>query len=116
MKYRKLDNNSDMIFGGGANDYFTDLDAVKQACKTRMLLFQNEWWENIEDGLPFVQQIAGYQDKDLAASLIRKRLQGTPEVFSVTNVQISFEPSSRAFTFSADVVSTYGSFTIGMDI
>ena len=112
MRYRKLDSNGDMVFGSGSNDFHSELDAVKQACKTRLLLLQNEWFENTLDGLPLFQQIAGHRDKELASRLIRDRIQGTRDVISATNVQTSFDNKKRGFSFSADVYTTYGTFTI----
>ena len=106
MRYRKLDANGDMVFGSGKNDYITEVEAVKQAVKTRLLLLYNEWWENAEDGLPLFELIAGHRDKGTAEKEIQERIQGTQHVISVKNIQTSFE--RRGFYFSCDLQTEYG--------
>ena len=115
MKYRKLDSNGDMVFGSGKNDYFTEIEAVRQACKTRMLLLRGEWWENQADGLPFFQQIGGtFNNLDSIKKIIRERLQGTEKIISVTNLQIDLAKDSRSLSFSANVQTEYGNFVMDM--
>jgi len=59
LRYRKLDANGDMIFGGNSNDFYTDADAVGQAVYTSLKLLQGEWWEDTSQGLPLFQNILG---------------------------------------------------------
>ena len=115
MRYRKLDLNGDMIFGSGRNDYYTDIEAVQQACKTRMLLLRGEWWENQADGLPFFQQIGGtFNNLDAIKKIIRERLQGTEKVVSVTNLEVGLNKDTRVLSFSANVQTEYGNFEMSM--
>ena len=117
MRYRKLDENGDMVFGSGRNDYLTDIEAVRQACKTRMLLLQGEWFENKADGLPFFQQIGGsFNNLDAIKKIIRERLQSTAKVISVTNVEVNLDRDSRLLSFSANVQTEYGSFDMNMSV
>ena len=44
MRVRKLDENDDMTFGGGGNDYHRDTpEAVAQCIKTRLRLWRGEF-------------------------------------------------------------------------
>ena len=52
IKVRRLDEMYDPEFGGGKNSYVSDLDAVAQIIKSRLLLFKGEWWEDLNIGLP----------------------------------------------------------------
>ena len=37
MRYRRLDENGDYVFGHGISDFCLDSDAVLQAAKTKLL-------------------------------------------------------------------------------
>ena len=50
MRYRALDDNGDMTFGGNNKNFLKDIKAVIQAIKTRIKLLKGEWWENTETG------------------------------------------------------------------
>ena len=57
MIYRKLTETGDYSFGRGSQDFVEGVEAVAQACKTNMLLLLGEWWENLENGLPTLQDL-----------------------------------------------------------
>lgn len=82
MRYRALDQNGDMLMGGG-KAYITDADAVRQAIVTRLKLLIYEWWEDLDDGVPYWQQIIASRDKEAAEKIIKDRIQKTEHVVSV---------------------------------
>lgn len=110
MKYRKLDSNGDYTFGNNNADYVTDLDAVVQAIRTKILLFYGEWWEDIGIGIPMFQSLIGQVNpeglKQSATLLLTKRIQELNEVTSVNNIDLKIE--KRTISFSADVDTVYG--------
>ena len=55
MKYRKLDENGDYVFGNNSYDYIEKDEAIAQAIKTKLYLFYGEWWEDISLGLQFIE-------------------------------------------------------------
>ena len=88
MKYRAQNSSGDYVFGAGVGNFLSGIDAVAQAIKTKLLLFQNEWWENKNIGLPMLQGIVGVQgsNKNDADLLIVKRIRETPDVLDVSDV------------------------------
>lgn len=112
MKYRRLDENWDYCFGRGQQNYISDLEAVVQAVKSRLMLLKEEWWEDLEDGLPLWQDViggSGSEDHRKAVDiLIRDRISGTEGVLAVTEYESQYE--NRRYTFQATVESIYGSF------
>lgn len=112
--YLRLDNSWDLIWDPVAQ--LSDIEAVAQAIKTRILLFQQEWWENLKDGTPMFQEILGYRKtagaQQLATMALTQRILGTPYVTAVENVSVSFNPVTRSFIYSATAQTSFGQVTV----
>jgi hypothetical protein len=84
VKYRKLDLDGDYTFGR-RNEFCTDVEAVAQAVRTRLLLLKGEWWENTIDGTPFFEEVAGQffssiEDASQVDLVFSERITGTQGV------------------------------------
>jgi len=116
IQYLRLDSNLDMIWDGNAA--LLDLDAVTQAIQTRILLFQGEWWENLNEGTPMFQSILGAPGSAKSQAAINlaliQRISGTPYVSSVENVSSSFDPMTRKFSFSATAQTAFGTAVVSV--
>ncbi len=115
MSYRRLDSNGDYIFGGGRSMYLRGADAVAQAIRTRLLLLKNEWWEDQLDGLPLWQQILGQNNggkKNIVDGLIQARIMDWPPVLSISSVSSTYDPDTRAYSFSAVADTVFGQIVI----
>jgi hypothetical protein len=129
MRYRKLspratDGSSeggDYSWGHGLKDYHRDTpEAVGQAVKTRLLLFQGEWFLDIAAGTPwggFPQnkygqppegQILGRPAVPSRDFALQMRVLDTPGVLSVLDYESDVDTTSRAFIASAVVNTIYG--------
>lgn len=108
--YRKLTPGGDFTFGGGSQDFYKDAEAVRQAVLTRLKLLQDEWWEDVEDGLPLFQSILGQsgsrEDLDTIDLLVQDRILGTPDVTGVNDFVSSY--SNRTYSCECTVDTTYG--------
>lgn len=118
MKYRKLDSNGDYTFGNNELDFISDNEAVAQAIRTKVLLFYQEWWEDISIGIPMFQSIVGkVADTNLqmtATLLLTKRIQEIEQVTAVTNIKIN--QGKRAISFQINVETIYGSANVEVEI
>lgn len=116
ISYRQLDANWDPRWGQGRSDFLTNLEAVAQAIWTRLRLFEGEWWANQGDGLPLWQSILGVGGarRNLQANtiLIVDRILGTPFVIGVTDVQSSFNSTTRAIKFFCRAQTPFGTLVI----
>lgn len=112
--YLRLDDNYDPIWDPDAQ--LSDLDAVAQAIRTNLNLFQGEWWQDLNDGTPMFQEIINQRatpsGQQIMALALAKRISGTPYVSSVENMQFSFSETSRRFSFSCVAKTSFGTLTV----
>ena len=108
--YLRLDPDYDPIFTTNAE--LTDLAAVAQAILTRLRLFEGEWWENLGSGTPMFQEILGQRatqsGQEIMSLALAARVSGTPFVSGVTNIQTTYEPIARKFTFNCIAQTAFG--------
>lgn len=112
ISVRALDAHHDPMYGQGQSNFLTDIDAVAQIIQTRLLLLKGEWWANLDDGLPVLQEMLGVGGAGLnsspAALAIQQTIAGSPYVTSVSNVQTIYNPTNRSFSFSCTVTTAFG--------
>lgn len=88
MKYRRLTETGDYVFGNNQYDYISGDEAVAQAIKTRLLLFYGEWFENIAIGIPYFQSILGQvSDDSLKLSIVQLVSERILEIDEITNIE-----------------------------
>lgn len=110
MKYRKLDANYDYSFGGNMNDYVEGAEAIRDNIRTKLLLFYNEWWEDIGQGIPMFQSIVGQVNPELIrnslSQLVEERIKEVEGVKQVINIEIDLDKKTRTVSMSCDVTTT----------
>ena len=119
MSTSPLINYVQLVDGDPVWDYsaqLTDQNAVEQAIYTRLKLFQGEWWAALQDGLPLWQSILA-QGASLAAqsqmeALISARILGSPFVIRLSGVGVTFNPTTRAFAYSAQGPTQFSTVSI----
>jgi hypothetical protein len=113
FRYRRLDSDLDMTFGQGAVNFIVDQPAgVAQAILTRLNLWQGEWWLNLAEGTPWLQQILGKpRGPGSPDAAIRERIIRTPYVINITDYASIYEPSTRRWIVSCKVFTTFGPVT-----
>ena len=114
IRVRRLDENWDPVYGSGVDDYLFDQEAVMQIIQSRLRLWQEEWWENLKEGLPMFQRILGKlgTSKAIVDRLIQNRILGSPYVISVTKFVSEFNGESRRYECEATVNTEFGTFVV----
>ena len=110
FRYRRLDDALDMTFGRGAADFIVDRPAaVAQAVLTRLNLWQGEWWLDLTEGTPWLQQILGKpRGPGSPDAALRERILGTPYVTHITDYASHYEPTNRQWLVSCKVFTSFG--------
>ena len=53
VRVRRLDKNHDWTFGQGFSNYASESEAIAQNVQTRLWSFTNDWFLDLEHGLPW---------------------------------------------------------------
>ena len=101
MLYRQLDSNGDYQLGA----FLSNTPAtVAQAVQTRLLLWRGEWFLDVTDGTPYMQDILGHgTNYDLE---IQDRILSTPGVLEITKYSSSVV--NRALKVTCTLNTVYG--------
>lgn len=109
MIYRKLDEDGDYTFGGNGNSFYrNDPLGVSQSVITRLRLWENEWFLDISEGMPYLDGVMGKYTMDDVDSIIKERIINTEGVVEITSYQSSFNPDLRKFSVSVTISTIYG--------
>lgn len=112
MKYRMLDQNDDYTFGR-RDEFYTGVEAVAQAVKTRLRLLKGEWWENTEDGTPLFEEVEGrflmsVGDISQVDLVFAERITGTQGVAEILSFESELNPHTRTYSASVTIDTVYG--------
>lgn len=109
MKYRKLDANDDFQFGGGATDFWIDVpDAPAQAVRTRLALWQGQWFLDAREGMPWKTQVLGNRTADTRDPTIKAHVLSTQGVLRITDYSSNLNRDARALAANIVIDTTYG--------
>ena len=121
FRYRRLSDNladplrvgGDMTFGHSERDFLVDSPtAVAQSVYTRLRLWQGEWFLNLLEGMPWMQQVLVHAaGSGVPDSAIRQRIITTPYVTRIEDYSSFWEPTNRLFTVSCKLWTAFGPVT-----
>ena len=108
LKYRRVVENGDMVFGTGSSDFKEGADAMEQVLKTRLGACENEWWEGDPGAIPWFSEVLGrmvtQEQIDEIDLLIIDRIMDTVGVNSVSGIESGVEDRHYHFTCTAHTV------------
>lgn len=113
MKYRKLSESGDYVFGNGQLDFLVNTpDMVAQKIKTRLLLWLGEWFLDVEEGTAWLQGVLGKQQESTRDTVIRTRILETEGVTSIVSYESIVDADNRRLSVSLIVDTIYGETTL----
>jgi len=115
VRYRPLSADNDYTVGV---PFLANSPAcVAQAILTRLKLWQGEWFVDVTDGTPYLQQILGERrtDKNPDAA-IQQRILGTPNVTSITSYSSNFDGATRTLSVEATVQTAFGAAMVSVSL
>ena len=114
MRYRKLDENGDYTFGNGLRDFWHDVpEAPAQAVRTRLSLWEGEWFLDVREGMPWNTRVLGVRTAGTRDATIRRHILGTEGVTEITSYSSALVRDTRAFSVNVSIDTLYGPFQIG---
>lgn len=109
MRYRKLSSDGDYTLGGRQAFLVNSPETVAQAVLTRLRLWRGEWFIDVRDGTPYLQQILGKRqlgrNPDAA---IKERILGTEGVRELLAYESTFDGDTRRLAVTATLSTIYG--------
>lgn len=108
MRYRALGPTGDYQIGrGSANFLINSSAAVAQSVQTRLKLWQGEWFLDITQGTPWLQNVFGKFAKLVADMAIRARVLATQGVTGISAYQSTFDPVKRTFSIVMSITTVF---------
>ncbi len=109
MRYRKLDANGDMVFGGGQAAFWRDVpEAPAQAVLTRLRLQLGEWFLDTRDGTPWKTRVLGKYTANTRDPVIRARVLGSEGVIAIVAYGSQLDRETRRFAVQVTIDTRYG--------
>lgn len=108
MRYRKLDENGDYVFGHGVRDFLVNSpETVAQAVETRLRLLLDEWYLDVTDGTDYG---LGKVDPVSRDRELRARILETPGVTEI--VSFLSTTQDRNLTIESTIHTEFGAVTL----
>lgn len=112
MRLRPQDTNGDYVVGV---PFLVDSpELVAQLIRTRLRLWQGEWFADTSEGTPYLTDVLGERYLKNPDAAIRQRILGTPGVTELVAYSSSFDGSSRKFTVNAQVQTQFSATPINI--
>lgn len=106
---KALDSNHDIYALNGRIAVVTGADEIAQHIKTRLLLFFNEWFLDIEAGTPWFESILSKPaDMHEIEPILKKRILQTPGVDELIEFDMNYTAQNRRFSVDFRVTTDLG--------
>ena len=117
MRYRRLDENGDMLPVTAVNAHFEGAEAVGMAVRSRILSFRGEWWEYPDEGVPVDLFFGRTTDENnrVFEALLRERIQETEGVEAIVHLLIQDDPETRKRSISVTIDTEYGETSVEVE-
>lgn len=113
MRVRALSPSGDMTFGRGSRNFLVDsAQAVAQVVRTRLLLWQNEWFIDLAEGTPWATKVLGTHTVNLYDQALTQRILTSPGVLSLESYSSSLDARTRVLTITGRINTQFGPATI----
>lgn len=95
--------------------FTTGLEAVAQGLKIRLQSFRGEWFRDLEDGVPYFQDLLGHKFSEIKArAAFRDAITETPGVVSLDSLIVAFDRATRALSVSFKVTADAGTISASL--
>lgn len=105
-----LDDEGDLVLENGDLVLSTGQEAIKQNILQRLRAYKGEWFLNIEDGVPYFQDILKKNPNPRAVDgAFKVAILGTPGVTELTSFDLKYDTVTRGLKLSFSVNTIEGS-------
>lgn len=87
--------------------------AIAQAVKIRLLFFKEEWFLDLDQGMPYWQEILGKKTTaSVLRSIFRDQILDTPGILELPTLSLAFNGSSRELAMSFKATTDLGELNV----
>lgn len=98
MKVAGISSAGDWIFGQGLASYKTKSDAIAQNVVTRLRLFKDDWYLDVDSGIPWIELLGTRGNSDRIQREIERTVLQTDGVKSISRLEITEVAESRGIS------------------
>jgi len=81
-------------------------ESVAQSIRTRLRWWRGEWFADLSRGTPYLEQLLGKGvSEDTIRAVLRREIERTPGVASVTSIVITTDRATRYSTIDIEVLT-----------
>lgn len=115
MTVRANTATGDWRFGRGQRDYISDAREIRQSLTTRLRMFQNDWFLDVQAGIDYIDLFGRKGTKPILRDEIARVVLGTIGVLSIEKLEI-IEGVNRSATINLDVRTVLDPISLELDI
>lgn len=108
MRVRRLDGNHDWTFGQGFSNYANESESIAQCVQTRLWSFTNDWFLDLEHGLPWLEKMGKSVDLQDWEMRIKNHVLKSYGVSSISQYSANIDVESRKLTVTLSYIDIYG--------
>jgi len=104
-----LDINDDWRFGRGKASYLRNSKAIAQNVKTRLRSFTDDWFLNVDVGVPWVTLLGSRKNEDRILRAIERTVLQTEGVLRLDKLNITLIDKNRRANVILSYTDVFGS-------
>ncbi|OOF40934.1 hypothetical protein BKK47_02580 [Rodentibacter mrazii] len=108
MRVRRLDKNHDWTFGQGFANYASESESIAQNVQTRLWSFANDWFLDLDHGLPWLEQMGRNVNLSDWEIRIKRHVLQTEGVAKITEYESNLDPDTRQLKITIGYQDIYG--------
>ena len=106
-----IDESNDLVVTNGDLSFVRGLSSIAQECRIAVQMFAEEWFLDLDKGIPYLQSILG-QRSSVAVLIVKKEFRKTllvvDGVLSIAVLDAAFDSATRVLTVTWQVRTELG--------
>ena len=98
MRVAGIDGTGDWIFGRHKASYKTNSNAIAQNVVTRLRLFLDDWYLDVDSGIPWIELLGTRGNETMIQRNIEKAVLQTEGVKSISRLEVETNKNSRSIS------------------
>lgn len=106
----KLDSNGDLLFINGESPVVSEpAEDLAQRLTIKLKTFKNEWFLNLDTGVPYYQSVFGKQrGKAAVDTIFQEQILSEPDALEITQFDSSIDNATRQYSLTFRVRTDSG--------